>query len=476
VPERTDLTAGFPADVLVDCRPQAGRGVRERLEQGLRSAIQSGRLRPDTLLPATRVLAAELGVSRSVVVEAYGNLAADGYLDASRGSGTRVRSDVALEPSPSEAGRGTVLESPRAAFPLAGPLTRLVGGLPDPSLFPRTEWIRQYRAALTELPDHSLTYPPIKGSEALRDQLASYLGRVRGVVTTPEQLLICTGYTQGVTLVCRALRRSGVRRIAVEDPCFGVHRRAIALTGLEPVPIPVDDGGLDVAALAPHDDLSAVFLAPAHSYPSGATLAGARRRALVSWARERGALVIEDDYDAEFRYDRVPIGALQGLAPERVVFIGGASKTFTPALRLAWMALPPHLVGRVEREKRYDDMGSPLLEQLAFARFLGSGAFARYRGRRDATIAALADLVPEARWQGASAGLHLHVLLPADTDERALVREGLERGLLIEDGAWHWADPQTAPPSIVLGYGTLAEPAIRRGIGLLAEALETVRG
>ncbi len=473
--EQTNSDAGgFPGDLLVDLRPEDGRGLRERLEHGLRHAIQQGRLRVGTTLPATRVLAGELGVSRSVVVEAYGNMAADGYLEAAQGSGTKVRHPGGPEPAaPPPAG-------PRPISELGGPPIQLVGGLPDPALFPRALWARHYRAALSALPDAQLTYPPIQGADALRTELAAYLGRVRGVSTTPEHMLICTGFTQGITLVCRALQRSGARRVAVEDPCFGVHRKAIALTGLEPVPVPVDEHGLDVAELGGHDDLAAVVVAPAHSYPTGATLSTERRHQLIRWARERNALVVEDDYDAEFRYDRTAIGALQGLAPEHVVYVGGASKTVTPALRLGWMALPPQLVRPVGREKRFDDMGSPLLEQCAFARFIGSGDLSRhlrrvrpiYRGRRDALVTALAELLPEARWRGPAAGLHLHVLLPTGLDERSLARAAYEFELLLEDAAWHWADPTQAPPSIVLGFGMLPEPSIRRNVSVLAELVE----
>jgi GntR family transcriptional regulator/MocR family aminotransferase len=294
-------------------------------------------------------------------------------------------------------------------------------------------------------------------------------------------MLVCAGFTQGLTLLARALHRAGARRIAVEDPCFGMHRRAIAMTGLEPVPIPVDERGIDPARLE-GIDVAAVVVAPAHSYPTGGTLDAQRRRDLIAWARAHEALIVEDDYDAEFRYDRVPVAALQGLAPDRVIYIGGASKTVTPALRLGWMALPAELVSPVEREKRYDDMGSALLEQLAFARFVESGDFARYlrrvrpvyRERRNATIAAIEDLLPEVQWQGAAAGLHLWVRLPDGVDERELAQAGFERGALVEDAAWHWARPGDAPPSIVLGYGSLTEPLIRRGITILAEAMDDV--
>ena len=260
----------FPSDVLVDCRPTAGRGVREQLEQGLRAAIQDGRLHAGTTMPATRVLAGELGVSRSVVVEAYGNLTADGYLTARQGSGTRVRpAPDAPERAPRRrpADRSGSYERPYRMTPVAPGQLRLLGGLPDPALFPRTRWLRHYRAALAEVPDPALLYPGSMGASALRKQLAAYLGRVRGVATTPQRLMICTGYTQGLTLVCRALRRAGARRVAVEDPSFAMHRTAIEMTGLEVVPVPVDEGGIDLEALDRGPEVAAVVVAPGPLLP-----------------------------------------------------------------------------------------------------------------------------------------------------------------------------------------------------------------
>jgi GntR family transcriptional regulator/MocR family aminotransferase len=283
---------------------------------------------------------------------------------------------------------------------------------------------------------------------------------------------------QGLTLVCRALVRAGASRVAVEDPCHVWHRAAIEATGLEPVPIAVDERGLDPADL-PAEAVDAVLVAPAHSYPSGATLSGARRQELVAWADRNRALVIEDDYDAELRYDRTPLGALQGLGPEHVIHIGSASKALTPALRLGWLVAPPRLITSLAREKHHDDMGSSLLDQLALARFIATGAFSRhlrhvrpiYRDRRDATISALASLLPDARWRGEAAGLHVHITLPEHVDEAALARVAYENGALIEAGAWHWATPEDAPPSFVLGYGSATGSEIRRGLGVVADAV-----
>jgi len=257
-----------------------------------------------------------------------------------------------------------------------------------------------------------------------------------------------------------------------------LHRAAIEATGLDVVPIPVDDRGLDPAVL-PGAGVEAVLVAPAHSYPSGATLDGARRQALAAWAARHSALVIEDDYDAELRYDRSPLGALQGLAPDHTIYIGTASKTLTPALRLGWVVAPTRLVEPLAREKNHDDMGSSLLEQHALARLIESGAFARhlrrirpiYRQRRDHTIATLAARLPDASWRGEAAGLHLYVILPERVDETALARAAYDRGVLVELAAWHWAQPGQAPPALVLGYGSVTEPAIRRGLDTIAELI-----
>lgn len=474
----TNFEQGFPPDLLLELDGESGRGSRERLEAALRAAIQAERLTPGTPLPPTRTLASELGVSRSTIVAAYGNLTSDGYLDATVGSGTRVSEKLEVQPA-----REPELR-PETGFyavmaPRTLPLTRLSGGLPDPALFPRDRWLRQYRIALQGLPDSDLLYPPVQGSIALRNALASYLGRVRGLSTTPEQLLVCTGYTQGVTLVCRALKRSGARRVAVEEPCFWPHRKAVEVCGLEPVPIPVDDSGMDIARLAGQSDLSAVLVSPAHCYPTGATMTASRRAEVLEWARSCDAVIIEDDYDAEFRYDRTPVSSLQGMEPDRVIHIGGVSKTLSPALRLGWLALPDRLLRPVAREKWFDDMGSPLLDQVALAGFIESGDFTRhlrrvrpiYRDRRNAAIAAVSELLPESDWTGEDAGLHLMVNVPG-LDEDAAASAAADAGFALETGSRHWAVPDAAPPSIVLGYGVVPEATLRRGLRWLSGHLE----
>jgi GntR family transcriptional regulator/MocR family aminotransferase len=457
-----------PADLLVRIDRGAGKGLRAQLEQELRQGIQEGRLAAGVPLPATRVLARQLGLARSVVVEAYSQLAADGYLETRQGSGTRVRATerpagVAARRSRTHWGRGLTAQ--------------FVNGIPDPASFPRRAWQRHYRAVLQALPDTSLRYPEPQGALELRDALCAYLGRVRGVTTTPEHMLICGGFSQGLVLVCRALRARGAERLAIEDPCFGFHRHLVANAGLEPVPVPVDEHGIDTDALE-RIDAAGVFVSPAHSYPTGAVLAPERRVALIDWARRTGGIVVEDDYDAEFRYDRSPVGALQGLASELVVYGGSTSKTLSPMLRLGWLAVPGGLIDDLLREKFLDDMATGTLEQLALARFVDSGDLTRhlrrvrplYRRRRDTALSALAAHLPAAAPRGVAAGLHVYVDLPDGCDERDLVRRAGAHGVLVEGAAWHWARPRDAPPALVLGYGALSEQAIERGIRALGAA------
>ena len=463
------VNGGFPA-VMVALDRSNGGGLRQQLERELRQAIQSGRLAAGSTVPPSRTLAADLGVARSVVVEAYGQLVAEGYLESRQGSGTRVR--AVEEPVAREA-------PPVPNVRTSGP--RFLNGLPDPALFPRQDWLRHYRAALKTQPDAAFGYGLTQGTMELRTALAAYLGRVRGVSTTPERMLVCSGFAEGLVLICRALAARGVQRVAVEDPCFRYHRHQIASAGLEPVPVAVDEGGVDVGRLRDLD-AGAVLLSPAHSSPYGAVLSPDRRAALVRWARDADAVVIEDDYDAEFRYDRTPVGALQGHAPDRVIYGGSTSKVLSPALRIGWLAAPEWLVADLASAKFAHDMCSEVLGQLALARFVDGGDLARhlrrvrpvYRSRRDAALDALARFMPGATPVGIAAGLHLFVRLPEGCPEAALVDAARAEGVHVEGASRHFADRDAAPPALVLGYGPVPEPTIRHGIEILGRACSAV--
>ncbi|OBK73980.1 PLP-dependent aminotransferase family protein [Mycobacterium sp. 1274761.0] len=457
----------MPADILLNFDRRDRRKLSEHLRHQLRAAIQQGRLSAGTVLPPSRTLASDLGVARSVVVAAYEHLIADGYLDARQGSGTQV---LPIAPA---AGHNS------AAIGETGQNVRLIGGLPDPSLFPRSEWLQHYRTALHLVPHQQLGYPGPQGAAALREALADYVSRVRGVAGSAGRMVITTGMTQAIVLVCRALQSRGATAVAIEDPCFGFHRQAISSTGMRVVPIPVDDDGLLVEKLFEHE-VNAILLSPAHSYPSGAVLSTSRRASLIAWAKRHDGLIIEDDYDAEFRYDRAPIGAIQGLDPERVIYAGCASKMLTPALRLGWALLPAQWVDPVVEQKLVDDMGTPLLEQLALARFIESGALTRhlrrvrpvYRRRRDRLLDTLKTALPGAEISGVAAGLHVYVRLPPSCDERRFIKAARDRGVFLEGASWHWSDSNSAPPALVLGYGSISESAIQTAISTLGSIVE----
>jgi GntR family transcriptional regulator/MocR family aminotransferase len=442
-----------------------------QIEEHLRQAIRAGTLKPGARVPSTRDLARQLGVSRGLVVNAYAQLGAEGYLVVRQGALPRVAEAVAGEAA-------EVDDSPQAPAP---PRYDFRPSLPDVSLFPRDAWLRCVRKALSEMTDEDMRYGDPRGVEPLRAALAAYLGRVRGVVATPGRFVITTGYRQSEHLVCHALAERGARRIALENPGDPEQQLSAKRAGLEPVMIDVDDGGMRVDELD-RARVDAVILTPTHQSPVGVPLAGERRTALLEWLRARDAIAIEDDYDAEFRYDRAAVGALQGLEPEHVVYAGTASKTLVPALRLGWMAVPSRLVDAIAEEKRLADRTTAQIDQHAFAHFLESGELdrhlrrmrVRYRSRRDTLVAALERELPEAQVEGIAAGLHATVRLPEGHDERAIVEEAAGRRVAVE-AMGDYRSGSDGPPTLLLGYGHIAEPSIAPGVAALAEAVRATR-
>ena len=441
-----------------------------QIEEHLRQAIRTGTLKPGARVPSTRDLARQLGVSRGLVVNAYAQLGAEGYLVVRQGALPRVSDSVAREAA-------EVDEAPAAAAPRYD----FRPSLPDVSMFPRDAWLRCVRKALAEMTDADLRYGEPRGAQPLRAALADYLGRVRGVVATPSRFVITTGYRQSEHLLCQALAGRGAKRIALENPGQPEQKISARRAGLEPVMIDVDDGGMRIDELE-RADVDAVILTPTHQSPVGVTLAGERRGALLAWLRDRDAIAIEDDYDAEFRYDRAAVGALQGLEPEHVVYAGTVSKTLVPALRIGWVAVPSRLLDAVAEEKRLADRTTAQIDQHAFAHFLTSGELdrhlrrmrVRYRSRRDALVEALADELPEARVEGIAAGLHATVRLPDGDDERAIAEEAARRHVAIEVMA-DYRTGTAGAPTLLLGYGQIAEPSIRPGVAALAEAIRATR-
>jgi GntR family transcriptional regulator / MocR family aminotransferase len=459
-----------PIEVLLSVRRDGSQTLGAQIEEQLRRAIRDGSLRAGARVPSTRDLARQLGVSRRIAVDAYAQLAAEGYLVLRQGARPRV-SDAAAVPA----------ATPSAALaPAPPPRYDFRPSVPDVSTFPRTAWLRSLREAVTAIADVDLGYGDYCGVDALRAALADYLGRVRGVVAEPARVVVTSGYSQGLGITCRALAARGARRVAVEDPCNPEQRTIVARAGLEPVPVGVDEHGVRVDDLA-RADADAAVLTPAHQHPTGALLSGERRTALLAWLRERDAIAIEDDYDAEYRYDRAAVGALQGLEPDRVVYAGSASKTLAPALRIGWIVVPPALLEAVTEEKGLADMGTARIEQLALADFVARGELdrhlrrmrVRYRARRDVLLEALSEMLPEASVRGIAAGLHATVELPEGDDERAIVTEA--RGRRVEVDAMGEYRSGGGPPTLLIGYAQAPEPTIRAGIRELAEAVSISR-
>jgi GntR family transcriptional regulator/MocR family aminotransferase len=461
-----------PIDVLVSVTRDGSATLGAQIEDQLRRAIRAGSLKAGARAPSTRDLARQLDVSRRVVVDAYSQLAAEGYLVLRQGARPRV-SEVAVPREP---------DAPEPAALRPVPRFDLRPRAPDVSSFPRAAWLRSLRAAVGEIADADLLYGDPRGVEALRSALAEYLGRVRGVVASPERVVVTSGYSQGQGIVCRVLADRGARRIAFEDPSHPEQRRIATEAGLEIVPVAVDEGGVRIDELA-RTDVDALVLTPAHQHPTGAALAGERRPALLAWIRAHDVVVIEDDYDAEYRYDRAAVGVLQALEPDRIVYAGSASKTLAPALRLGWLVVPEHLLDAVADKKDLADCGTARIDQRAFADFLARGELdrhlrrmrAQYRRRRDLLVEALETALPEATIRGIAAGLHATVELPGHDDEQAILAEARARSIDLTTMGEFWIEPGSGPPTLLIGYGQLPAPAIQAAVGELAEAVRAAR-
>ncbi len=448
-------------ELHLDLAGAPGSSLRARLEHALRDGIRSGLLAPRTRLPPTRVLSAQLGVSRGVVVDAYAQLTAEGYLRARRGAGTTVAATV-----------GPLGQRPPAAQALAAPRHDMSPFVPALGAFPRTAWRAAVGRALLNAPDERLGLPADAGVPELRAALASYLSRARGVRTSAEQIVVTNGLRQGLGLLWATLASQGARRVGIERPGWRGIAETAADAGLATTPLELDEHGLIVPRITRHGDLDAVAVAPAHQYPTGAVLSPPRRAELVSWARERDVLLVEDDYDAEYRYDREPIGSLQGLAPEHVAYGGSASKSLAPAVRLAWLALPAALVEPVAACQRRSGGMPAALQQLALADLIESGELdrhlrrqrRRYRRQRDALLTELGTRLPDARVHGAAAGLFVVLRLPDGIEEAAALTAARARGVAVEALGGR-------SPGLVVGYANLSEAAIAPAVQALAESV-----
>jgi GntR family transcriptional regulator/MocR family aminotransferase len=463
--------ARFGRDLHLRIDP--GHGLRGGLELALREAVRLGRLSPGDRLPSSRALAQELGVARGTVTQVYEQLAAEGYLTA------RPRSGVLVAPRTGPAPGPVLAPAPAFRQPVAG--FDLRPGLPDLSTFPRREWLAATRQVLQSTPHAALGYGDPTGCAELRAALADYLGRARGVRTTPEHIVVCAGYTHALRIVCQALRHTG-STIAFEDPTLPDYPALAAKAGLRVNRIGVDRDGLIVGDLR---DEAAAVITPAPQFPLGVTLSPSRRIELLDWARRTGSVVLEDDYDGEFRYDRQPVGALQGLAPGHVVYAGTVSKTVAPALRIAWLAVPTGLVPAVREVLRFEETHVNVIDQLALALLIRRGELdrhlrrcrIRYRRRRDLLGRAVAERLPGARLSGIAAGLHAVLRLPGTAREEPGLLEGLSaHGVAVDGLSAFYRRPREAPLGVVIGYATPPQHAYEGAVDALIEAARPAAG
>ena len=456
----------------------------QQVQDLLRRAITSGRLRPGERLPSTRRLADQLGVSRGLVVSAYEQLLAEGYVVAAVGSGTRV-AGTAIPPGEPAPVATAVTDAPP---PAPEPKIDFGYGVPDLRAFPLRDWLWALGDAARALPTADLGDGTVAGDARLRAVLAAYHRRVRAGCADSARTIVVSGFRQGLNLVLGALATHGIERIGLEDPGPRDHDRIAQRAGLRVSAIAVDEQGLRVDRLRA-SAARAVLVTPAHQCPTGAVLSPTRRHELVRWAHEVDGVIIEDDYDAEFRYDRQPVGSLQGLAPDRVVALGSVSKTLAPALRIGWVLTPARFRDAILTEQHLASRGAPRLDQAALARLIETGRFDRhlrrvasgYRRRRDAVVSAVAESMPEATVTGLDAGHHVLLRLPDGVAEERIVARADAAGIAVrglsdyrvtsDDGI----PPQVVPPALVLGFGNVSTRTIREGLGVLGELAVSVR-
>ncbi|MEV8630104.1 PLP-dependent aminotransferase family protein [Streptosporangium sp. NPDC051023] len=494
---------------------RAAGGIADQIARELREAVRHGRLTAGARLPASRELARDLGLSRGVVVEAYERLVAEGFLISRVGAGTVVAPAATRSQDASE--RDPVV-------PACRPYYGRRSTSPDLNAFPRGRWLAAIRQTLATLPSDALDYGDPGGARELREELAAYLRRVRAADVTPDNLVIVGGVAQGLYLTVQALAgrlpqalterlsealagglpqdlegrlsqgravhdldwfvdrianpapRPGRVRLAVEDPTSLRQLPLLRAAGADLVAVRVDEEGVDIGALAA-SGARVVLLTPAHQYPTGVVLAPCRRAELIEWATVTGATILEDDYDAEFRFDRDPVGCLQGLAPDRVILVGSVSKSLAPGLRLGWVAAPAEVAESIRQVRGELDLGSPVIEQHALADLIRTGDYDRqlrrmrreYRARRDALVRALAEHLPEITVRGVSAGLHLFAELPRNWDELSTVETAQACGLAVERVAPMRHAP--GPPALVMGFAQLPAHRADDVVRTLAERL-----
>ena len=467
-----------PVELPLELAP-SGAPLRHRVADALIELLRTGHLRPGDTLPPTRALAAELAISRTAVLAAYDELAAAGFIHAVGGSSTVVSAGADLA---ARAGVSSHVSSPQAAPEVrhtatAGPRWNLLTGYPDTGLIAAGHWRAAWRAVAQHPVPTGL--PSSQPHSELRQALAVHLRRTRGVAADSADIILTPGVSAGLRALTTAAALAA-RPVAFEQPGYPEGRSALRSAGALIRPVPVDHQGVDPAGLAAGD--AAVYTTPAHQFPLGARLSAARRAALIGWARRARALVIEDDYDGEFRYDVRGLPALHSMTggPDVVAYLGTASKILSPGLRVAWMIAPPDLRQAVRQALAVTDETISTPTGYALAHFITSGHLAShlaraartYAARRRALIAGLRDRAPELRISGVDAGLHLVADLPPGTDEAQLQRR-LDRAGLAVDVLSQYSTAPLARQALVCGYASLPETQAAAAAAVIARSTAT---
>lgn len=484
-----DFTGVVP-DLGIGVDRSTGVPLGHQVQEELRTAIRSGRLRPGERLPSSRQLAAGLGVSRGLVVAAYDQLYAEGYLVTTVGSGTRVAEGVAQRVTTSDENAASAADAGSVSEPATGsdPEVDFAYGVPDLRSFPTRDWMWALGEAARRMPTADLGDEQAQGDSRLREVLTSYHRRVRAGCADPDDTIVVGGFRQGLAFVLASLNRHGIDRIGLEDPGPREHDLLARRAGLRVSAVPTDEEGVRVADLR-LSGARAVLVTPAHQCPTGAALSPARRHQLVDWAREVDGVILEDDYDAEFRYDRQPVGSLQGLAPDRVIALGSVSKTLAPALRIGWVLAPQPFRSEITAEKVLSTRGVPQLDQAALARLIDSGRFDRhlrkvrdvYRQRRDVLVDAVATHMPGTSIMGLEAGHHVLLQVPDGVDEGRIVARAAEQSIAVRgvneyrvqaDGG---GPREPLPAALVIGFGNVTPSRIQHGIGVLGSLVAADR-
>lgn len=483
--------------MVLDLSHDLARPAYQRLAEAVREGIVSGRFRAGERMPASRALAASLSLARNTVLEAYEQLIAEGYLSARHGSGTFVAADIpdrAFEtqhadgspPPRTTADRSSSVLSDFGRRVVEGEVWQHMGrgeassiyefryGTPSLEEFPIDAWRTLTKRVLDYPPAELLGYGPTEGLPRLREALARYLQRSRGVRCTADEVVIVNGSQQALDIASRVVINPG-DGVVIEDPCYPGARVTFAANGAKVIPVPCDGEGIRVDLLPA--EAKAVYITPSHQFPSGCVMSGARRLELLAWAQRTGAVIIEDDYDSEFRYEGRPLAALQGLNPAQVVYTGTLSKVLLPALRLGYMVAPPGLRPAVSGAKWLTDRHVALLYQAVLALFIEEGHFERhlrrmrkvYADRRAAMLESFAACFGDrATITGTESGMHVLVRLADVPDADAFIERARGAGVGIYSARMYYSLEPPPGATFMMGYSSVTEPGIREGIRRLA--------